>query len=448
MSKLPTIEELREQLEAAEQKAEATDAAMLNQTDIDDQTLADLETQFEEEKKEVERLTAALNRRAALEEARAAVPRIKEDDTPITDNPSPRIQTNEPLTYRPFNEGGKHSFFKDLYSATKQGNPGAQSRLARHQREMETLHPRADITAGSGDFVPPQHLQDEWISLARAGRVFANQVRTLPMPPVGTSFTIPRVTTGTSTAAQGTEGTAVSETDAVRDDVTLTVRTIAGQQDMSRQAFERSEPGLDDVLFADLAADYATTLDAHLLNDANDGLLNNANINSVTYTDTTPTVAEMYPKLADAWSQIGSGRFMSPDAVFMHTRRWAFFLAALDSQNRPLITPVAPQNPVAGFEQNAAEGVVGISPFGSVFADPNIPTNLGAGNDEDAIILTRTQDLLLFETPTPVARVFEETLSGTLQVRIQVYGYIAFTSDRYGEASAKITGTGLIAPTF
>lgn len=439
---LPTVEELREQLEVAEQKAEATDAAMLN-ADLDEQTVADLESQFEEETKEVERLTAALARRAALEEARAQIPRIKED-SPTS---SPRVSVNEPLTYRPFNEGGKHSFFKDLWAATKQGNPGAQSRLARHQREMDTLHPRADITAGSGDFVPPQHLQDEWVALARAGRVFANTVRTLPMPPVGTSFTIPKVTTGTSTAVQ-TEGGAVSETDAARADTTLTVRTIAGQQDMSRQAFERSEPGLDDVLFADLAASYATTLDAHLLNHANDGILNNANINSITYTDTTPTVAELYPKMADAWQQIASNRFMAANAVFMHPRRWAWVFAELDSQNRPLITPVAPQNPIAGFEANIAEGLVGQSVVGPIYADANIPTGLGASTDEDAIILTRTQDLLLFETPTPVARVFEETLSGTLQVRIQVYGYIAFTSDRYGKASSKITGTGLKAPTF
>jgi hypothetical protein len=45
-------------------------------------------------------------------------------------------------------------------------------------------------------------------------------------------------------------------------------------------------------------------------------------------------------------------------------------------------------------------------------------------------------------------RVFDDVGSGTLTVRIRVHGYIAYSSDRYGKASAKITGTGLVAPTF
>lgn len=448
MSKLPTLEELQEEHESVRARLEETEAALMAK-DLDEDTLSDLEAKFDDETKEVERLSAAIDRRIKVEEAVARIPREKPtegNDRPLDNRPA-RVSVNEPLTYRPVKEGGRNSFFKDLWMATKQGNPGAQSRLARHQREMETLHPRADITAGSGDFVPPQHLQDEWVALARAGRVFANQVRTLALPAAGTSFTIPRVTGGTSTAVQATEGTAVSETDATRDDLTLTLRTIAGQQDMSRQAFERSEPGLDDVLFADLAADYATTLDTHLINHANDGVLNNANRNQVTYTDTTPTVAELYPKLADGWQQIATGRFMAPNAVFMHPRRWAWILAELDTQNRPLVTPIAPQNPIAGFEANLAEGLVGASPFGDVYTDANIPTDLGGGT-EDAIIITRTADHLLFESETPVARVFEETLSGTLQVRIQVYGYIAYTSDRYGAATSTIEGSGLAAPTF
>lgn len=46
------------------------------------------------------------------------------------------------------------------------------------------------------------------------------------------------------------------------------------------------------------------------------------------------------------------------------------------------------------------------------------------------------------------ARVLSEVLSGTLQVRLQVYGYIAFTAERFPQSVSIISGTGLKPPTF
>ncbi len=43
-------------------------------------------------------------------------------------------------------------------------------------------------------------------------------------------------------------------------------------------------------------------------------------------------------------------------------------------------------------------------------------------------------------------RVLPEILSGTLQVRVQVYNYFAFLV-RYGQSICVIQGTGLAAPT-
>lgn len=438
---LPTLEELASQLETARQKAEATDAAILAQgKEIDAQVLADLEARYNDETEEVARVSAAIERRENLDTALKQVPR---GDTSGKD--TPRVQTREPLTYR---KNGPHGFFKDQLLASKQ-DYAAIARLQRHQREMEVEF-RNDLTStdtAGGDFVVPIHMQQEWAALARAGRVFADAIGPKPIPTSGDSFTFPAVTTGTSTAIQ-TDGGTVSETDAVTATVTLTVRTIAGQQDMSRQLFERSLPGMDEVIAADLAASYAVTLDTHILNHATDGILNDANINSVTYTDASPTVAELYPKLADAVQRINALRFLPADAIFMHPRRWGWFLAAVDSSNRPLITPYAPQNSVGGFDGPRAQGLVG-GMFGlDVYVDANLPSTLGAGTNEDVILVTRLADNMLFESPVPRARVYEETLSGTLQVRIQVYGYIAYTSKRYSKAHSKITGTGLVAPTF
>jgi hypothetical protein len=45
-------------------------------------------------------------------------------------------------------------------------------------------------------------------------------------------------------------------------------------------------------------------------------------------------------------------------------------------------------------------------------------------------------------------RVLQETLSGTLTVRLQVYGYLAFSRVGTPQPTARITGVGLVAPTF
>ena len=447
MSTLPTIEELQEQLREAEDKSTATMATIESAgSEIDAEVLADLETAFEEETAEVQRIAAAIERREKLRDAKAKVPIPSNDGAPT----SGRGTTTEQLTYR---RNGPNSFFVDVWSAGKGGHE-AQARLQRHAREMavERRDLSSTATAG-GDFLPPLYLADQWAPVARAGRPFADAVGGRPMPETGSSFTVPKVSTGAAAAIQTADNAAVQETDAVTATVTFGVKTIAGQQDISQQAFERTEPGLDEVLFADLGADYAMKLDTQLLNGSNGsgqvkGLLQDGNINSVTFTAATPTAALFYPKLADAVQRIWTNRFAAPDAIFMHPRRWGWLLASLDSQNRPLITPYAPVNALARFDSVAPEAVVGSMMGLTVFTDANIPSTNGAGTNEDIVIVTRLADNLFYESGTPRVRVFEEVLSGNLTVRISVYGYIAYTSERYSKGHSKITGTGLVSPTF
>jgi hypothetical protein len=82
-----------------------------------------------------------------------------------------------------------------------------------------------------------------------------------------------------------------------------------------------------------------------------------------------------------------------------------------------------------------------------VYLDLNIPTNLGAGTNEDRIIATIMRDHVLFEGDLQL-RVLKEILSGTLGVRFQAYAYCAFTAGRFPAATSVVSGTGLITPTF
>ena len=307
----------------------------------------------------------------------------------------------EPLTYA---QDSSTSFFRDIYNSQMNHDPQAQARISRHSDEMKVEY-RDGSTSNYAGLVVPQYLTDLAAELARAGRPFANLCTSLPLPNDGMSINISRVTTGATAAAQATENSAVSEQDIDDTLLTVDVRTISGQQDISRQALDRGT-GIDSLIMADLSGAIATTLDDGIINGAGTsgtllGLKNITGINAVTYTDASPTVAELYPKLLDAIQKINSNRFAGPDLIIMHPRRAAFMAAAVDGQSRPLVLPQAnvPSNamgtgPVAGYGSTGMQ-VAGIP----IVTDANIQTDAGSGNNEDNIFVVRRADMLLFESP-------------------------------------------------
>lgn len=360
--------------------------------------------------------------------------------------------TAEPETYR---RGGTVSYFRDLVRAQLHGSRDAVERLARNDREVAAaLEKRALSTTdgAGGEFVPPLWMVDEYVGLARAARVVANRLRSMPLPGGTDSINLPRLATGTAVAEQATQNTAVQNTDATTGSVTAAVATIAGQQVVSLQLIEQSPINMDDVLLADLAADYAIKADVFVLTNnaaGKRGLLSVSGANAVTYTDASPTAGELYAKIADSIQQIHTGRFMPPDVIFMHPRRWAMLLSALDTAGHPLVTPAAnaPQNVIAAVGTINSEGFVGSMQGLPVFVDPNIPINLGAGTNEDRIIVARSSDVILFEG-TPRSETFRETKAAELSVLLRFYNYVALHSERYPKSISVISGTGLVTPTF
>jgi hypothetical protein len=65
----------------------------------------------------------------------------------------------------------------------------------------------------------------------------------------------------------------------------------------------------------------------------------------------------------------------------------------------------------------------------------------GAGNTFTPLLAGVWDDLLLFEGETR-SRVLQEVLSGTLQVRFQVYSYVAFIPNRYQDATNRVVSYG------
>jgi HK97 family phage major capsid protein len=381
----------------------------------------------------IEKLKAQADADAKASEVRASVAAVA----------TPRVGgatvTRESRTY---SERSDSSFFKDAYNAQFKSDFTAQDRLARHMREEEIE--RRDVgTAQFEGLVIPQYLIDLAAPLARAGRPFADfATNKMTLPPSGMTLNISRMTTGSSTAVQVTQNDAVSETDVDDTLLTVNVRTIAGQQDLSRQAIERGT-GIDVFVAADLIKSWHTTLDSQILNGAGTAGtikgLRNSGGNAITFTSTAPTVGLLYPKLADAIQQIQTNSFTNPTHFIMHPRRLAFLLAAVDSTNRPLVVPAAngPMNAAGVGAGSSSYGNSGYQMMGlPIITDANIGTTYGTTTNQDEIYVVNAGESHLWEQPgSPFTLRYDATGAGNLTIKTVVYGYAAYTAERLSTSS-------------
>ena len=448
MSYLDKVAERRDAVKA-EMDAILEAVAAENRTDLTAEETEKVDALVAESRsldEKISKLAAQAEADAKAAEARSAVAAVAAPKT------SGIKVTSEPRTYTP--DSG-NSFVRDAFNASVRNDFAANERLTRHMKE-EAVERRDVDTSNFVGLVVPQYLVDLAAPYARAGRPTADfATNKMTLPPAGMTLNISRMTTGTSTAVQETQNTSVSETDADDTLLTVNVRTIAGQQDLSRQVIERGT-GVDEFVIRDLVRSWHTTLDAQVLNGTgNNGQMKGIRAsggNAITFTATTPTVALLYPKLADALQQVQSNVFTTPTHWIMHPRRLAFLLAATDTTGRPVVVPTAngPMN-AAGVGAGAAEyGNSGYQLLGlPIITDANVGTTYGAATNQDEIYLVDAREMHLWEQPgAPFSLRFDATAPGSLTIKTVVYGYGAFTAERYPAAASIISGTGLVAPSF
>jgi len=430
--------------DALERMHEATAAAEAAESE-EDIELRDAE--LDTAKEEYERCLRNVERAEKLARAKAQEPLKVERATT-------RIEVGaEERTYRPGGEAtsADHGFFRDLKNAAS-GDPEARERLVRNNKEaagLKGLDPafRAGLTqtaTAGGEFIPPVWYIDQYAAKLRAGRPFLNALGTEALPPGTNSLNFPKITTGSSVAVQSDTGS-VSNTDLVTTSVTAQVQTEAGRTVASYQTVDLG-PITDQVIMDDLVFAYNTQLDSDAINgnvSNAKGLVNVSSPNTVTYTQATPTAALLYAPIMQAASSISKNAFVGADMILMHPSQWFFFLAGLDSQNRPLATAVGPGFNIAGTgDSQTGNGVVGNIGGFPVVIDANVPTNQGASTNQTEVFLLNRRGFQFWES-TPRFKVADQTSITTLQYQFVMYGYYAVTS-RQSKMISTITGTGLI----
>lgn len=462
------IEELRRRAAEAVQRMHA--AAQAAEQAPDDEALHGA---FVEARSAVEASKVALERAEAIQRAREAHPEPQADPEPAEQRaastepaarttPGPAVTADE-VIYTPY---GSHSFFGDLIRA-KDGDAEARERLAKNNLQVaDQLRERAkrapderqrarlgaqaraiSQTAGAGgEFVPPTWMNDQYAPLLRAGRPFADQCISQPLPMGTNQLNVPKITTGASTAVQS-DGGAVSNTDIATTSVAAQYQTIAGRTIASYQLFDLGVPSMDGVIYQDLLADYWRTMDTNLIsgNVTNaKGFLNLTGINAITYTDASPTGPEIYPAMFQGKSAIEKGAFVGVDFTLWHPSTWNWFLSQLDGNLRPLAlsTEGAAFNAMGQFN-GAAQGVAGNFAGLPVVVDANVPVNLGAGTNEARIGLFNRQTLYLWED-VPRFKIADQTNIANLQYQFVLYGYYAVAFGRQPKMISVLSGTGLI----
>jgi hypothetical protein len=297
-----------------------------------------------------------------------------------------------------------------------------------------------DMSASGNPFVPAGvavYVAEEFSAAARARASLFDALPQRLLPRFGLKVEVPKLTGGGSVAVVASENTAVSETDPTTGLASSGRAYVAGIVDVSRQLLELSRPSFDQVISADLGRALGVAVDQQLvagtnLNGQTEGLATVSGINSVAYTDASPTPNELVSKI------------------------WAGFQAIAESGGGPsepgddnYLIAMAPRRIswlAANTGQTAAVPALPALP-GRVVASPGIRTTLGAGTNEDEIYLIARGEVFVGADP-PTLAVYPEIGSGTLTVRLQARQSLAAMFSRQPKAIARISGTGLVAPTL
>jgi HK97 family phage major capsid protein len=454
---------LRKQLDDIEQRAVSEDrdlseAELANSNEVGDQ-VAKLDERI-----------ASLVETAEREQAAAAVLARAEGVASITDVPSTpvggAVVTSEEAAYHRDSDA---SWVLDMlalhpvpgFGGLAVDKPAAAERAERNEREMSDrlrklgVALRETTTGSYAGMVPPVYAVDDFVSLLRAGRPTADRVRRLPLPPTGMVVIIPRVTAGSTVAVQATQNTSPTTSDMAFTDLSVPVISFSGRGVLSRQSIERAGAALDQITFADLAADAARFWDQQVLYGSGAGgnalgIENTAGIIAITLG--TATAAALIAAVGNALQAVNTQLLAPADVIVMHPRRWGALTVAAAGDGRALVqvadANVSGMNSFGSGMAAAVQTVVGSLLGVPVITDPNIRTNLGAGTNEDSILVMRASEVFAWE-PAQLLRQFTfEQPQGPQSVQLAGYGNAAFTAARRPTAIARITGAGLVPPTF
>ena len=368
----------------------------------------------------------------------------------------------------PYGKDSSESWFADLRTtrdryASDAEVRDAKDRLAKHYaaqrdegavREVRALSTTTDSEGGY--LVAPTYMQDEFIRLMVAGATTTSLVTKRPIPPKTDSINLPTMD-GATAVALHTQNNALTETSATFNTVRCDVLRYGGAQTIPNFLLERSLPGVDQIVLADLARQLAYKLNTDIVSGSGtgttaiEGILNADGIGTATATAGTATWSDVYPAIVNAIFDVAGSHYAGVQdlSIVMAPRRWAWILSQVDGDKRPLVGVHAPMNAIGSLANvNGPEGGAGnVLPVGQiqgvpVYIDASMPLTNGSGTDEDRIIVGAFREAYLFQAPAQFG-VSTEAQFLKDQTLVKVTQDVAFTAERYPGAFSVVSGTAL-----
>jgi HK97 family phage prohead protease len=269
----------------------------------------------------------------------------------------------------------------------------------------------ADSMTTNTAFNPTQYLSNIFVSNTNFGRAAVDACSRATLPNSGLTINIPSLVTPTDTAptvAATAESAAPSDTGMTSEYLSYTVSKYAGQQTISLELIERSDPIFMDQLMIQLERAYLKATDAAVIA---------AFIASGTAaTATANTAAGLISYLSKESAAAYAGTSYFAKNVVIGSGTWAAAMGYTDSTGRPLFNTTTPWNSAGQIGSSSIKGnLLGLD----AYVDVNAVATAGA--DNSAFVIA-PEAVTIFESATAM---FSVNVVSSMSVNLAIYGYMA-----------------------
>ena len=385
--------------EAAEEVIEDKEAELIDQiSNAVDQlkSLQDIEEALDETQPETES-------EASVDETTTAAKPEATEDRPVIKASQPYITT----TVR----HGITSKGKYVEHKLKASLGNEESKLWVAAAEDPTAITAADGFNNNTAFSPVQYL-NSFISNTNFGRPTIDAVSRGVLPASGMTINIPSLVTSAGggsnaapTVATTSEAGTPSDTPMTSSYESVSVQKFAGQQTISVELIERSDPIFMDQLAIQLERAYLLATDAYMI-----GVLTAQGTQAATTAGTSAGLISYISTEAPA-AYAGSSYFASN--IVTNTNWWSTLIGAVDTTGRPIYNAINPYNTAGQSNPTSIKGnVLGLD----LYVDKNVTSGLV---DESAFIIA-PETVTWWESPTAY---FSVNIVNSMQVQTAIYGY-------------------------
>lgn len=341
----------------------------------------------------------------------------------------------------PYAEGG--SFFADV-KAANHGSGEARQRLAKASGLSEAnVKAMVEGTDASGGYLVPnqrlnQVVEDRSVQDARLLNIFPK------LQVSSDTIEIATVTSG-MTAGWVAELATKPSADLTFGQITASVFTAAGLGIVSNQLLRDSRANgrsVDDYMLRDLRKKLNRLFELAILNGSGTGqprgILQTAGVQS-SATDANLAIAAwgvdaFLDAVITAIMDLETAGFNATHLI-MHPRRWQRIAKFRDATTKEVIVNGA--RPNGGLPDRSLYGV-------PVILTNQVPTNLGAGTNEDRIIALDASEQLVMENQGITVDESEHVFFTSNQTVFRMEERVGFTAGRYPQSIAVISGAGLV----